>query len=800
MNSMIEKWRAHVRNGEADAANVMFETITGVFDDRGALLKRAVAEHQTTYTKTQTQLAVARDALAAEKDRHDLQVRQLVNALQKTGSNQATAARQEKLVAVENSLAEKQIEVSQLGSRSERLSALTHGLQDDHEVSVTKYCDLLVEKCGYESETSAKYQAEVKALGAKCSTYDQKLADAEDEYAHESGLLKERNQEVESELANMRLELEDSQAVQMALQQDLDGKVLTLQRDAQENELHMADQSAKLNRVTQEFQAKLSQQSAELEATNTDHRETVQKLKSELRQKDSAIDMLQAEKETIVSELSTKVDAGEAEAAVELRANLRAEEVRSEGIALERDQLRQQLAEQEALYAEAKNEFLAMTGDLKRIIAQKDTTYGMLLAEKDEEQAAVVAQLEKARARMNEKETDNAAALSQVETELHNKARKLSSELDTQVEQNARLAAEAGELREQATRQTATILELKAELERTEAGAARASAQIQSQGVLTNTRMDESERTIAALRQETADKSAALAQLRDDYDDTVQATDDRIAALENAQLELQTRHEKELDQAISQLETQLQDAETRVLEQEQMIGALKASLASDTGYADSRGEIDRMNTMHAAETARLNAEIAQLHSTLEVAMAKLKVAEENSGAFPELVENPERDLLRRQLDTLAKPIRAMGRQSPGPSTRRNDGADVDLLAYIETAVDTPQDVLLTRFNCKGFLSRLAGKHWQDRWMVFDLKQKTIAWYTDEREMKISVKGTINMIDIVMVESRDGFEFELVSKKRSIFLRAPTPEAKICWELCFNAIAKTAKKINQESVA
>ena len=40
----------------------------------------------------------------------------------------------------------------------------------------------------------------------------------------------------------------------------------------------------------------------------------------------------------------------------------------------------------------------------------------------------------------------------------------------------------------------------------------------------------------------------------------------------------------------------------------------------------------------------------------------------------------------------------------------------------------------------------------------------------------------------------------VSKKRSIFLRAPTPEAKICWELCFNAIAKTAKKINQESVA
>ena len=37
----------------------------------------------------------------------------------------------------------------------------------------------------------------------------------------------------------------------------------------------------------------------------------------------------------------------------------------------------------------------------------------------------------------------------------------------------------------------------------------------------------------------------------------------------------------------------------------------------------------------------------------------------------------------------------------------------------------------------------------------------VSRYTDDREMKISLKTTLNMIDIQMVESREGFEFELV---------------------------------------
>lgn len=75
-------------------------------------------------------------------------------------------------------------------------------------------------------------------------------------------------------------------------------------------------------------------------------------------------------------------------------------------------------------------------------------------------------------------------------------------------------------------------------------------------------------------------------------------------------------------------------------------------------------------------------------------MAKLKVAEQSMPVAQSAPADPEQASLRRQLATLAKPIRAMGRQAPGPSVRRNDGADVDLQAYIETAIDTPTDVVV----------------------------------------------------------------------------------------------------------
>ena len=46
-----------------------------------------------------------------------------------------------------------------------------------------------------------------------------------------------------------------------------------------------------------------------------------------------------------------------------------------------------------------------------------------------------------------------------------------------------------------------------------------------------------------------------------------------------------------------------------------------------------------------------------------------------------------------------------------------------------------------------------------------------------------------MIEVLAIEQTEGGGFEIVTKKRSHYLIAPTPEATACWELCLGAVAK-----------
>jgi hypothetical protein len=203
----------------------------------------------------------------------------------------------------------------------------------------------------------------------------------------------------------------------------------------------------------------------------------------------------------------------------------------------------------------------------------------------------------------------------------------------------------------------------------------------------------------------------------------------------------------------------------------------------------NRQEAERDASMSEAEIARLDSEVQQLQAALAVAEAGQQ--EEDHEDDPPLPLSPSEDAMQHDLATLRKPIRLMGRQPTGPSSRRNDGADVDLVAFVSTLLPRiPDDILVNRYTCKGFLSKLAGnKHWQDRWIVFDLRSKTILWYVDDRELKISHKGSIPMMEVMAIEQTEGGGFEIVTKRRSHYLIAPTPEATACWELCLGAIAK-----------
>lgn len=121
--------------------------------------------------------------------------------------------------------------------------------------------------------------------------------------------------------------------------------------------------------------------------------------------------------------------------------------------------------------------------------------------------------------------------------------------------------------------------------------------------MLSGTKVGESERAIIALRQENADKTAALETARGDMEIAIQTAEEQVGVLEAEQLEQQTRHEKDIANAKSSLENSLNTAETRLLEQEKMISVLKSSMSNENGAADAREEIERMAQAHDVRTA-----------------------------------------------------------------------------------------------------------------------------------------------------------------------------------------------------
>lgn len=81
--------------------------------------------------------------------------------------------------------------------------------------------------------------------------------------------------------------------------------------------------------------------------------------------------------------------------------------------------------------------------------------------------------------------------------------------------------------------------------------------------------------------------------------------------------------------------------------------------------------------------------------------------------------------------------------------------------------------------------------------MFDLETKTLAWYVDNREMRVSVKGTIPLQDVTKIilppspEPAGSHSFLVATARRSYHLRATTPATKRAWIQVIGAIAAGA---------
>lgn len=150
---------------------------------------------------------------------------------------------------------------------------------------------------------------------------------------------------------------------------------------------------------------------------------------------------------------------------------------------------------------------------------------------------------------------------------------------------------------------------------------------------------------------------------------------------------------------------------------------------------------------------------------------------------------------RRNFMKLKKSIVAMARKRPGNSTP-GEGAHVDLHNYITMVKGEegiPHEMRFDRFKCKSYLVKVGATVEQRRWVVLDLQQKTLSWYVDDRELRISRKGQFALADMVKVvdpgnkDTQMTRAFMIGITNRTYTFIAETVEVKHCWMQVFMCI-------------
>ena len=137
----------------------------------------------------------------------------------------------------------------------------------------------------------------------------------------------------------------------------------------------------------------------------------------------------------------------------------------------------------------------------------------------------------------------------------------------------------------------------------------------------------------------------------------------------------------------------------------------------------------------------------------------------------------------------------MAQKRPNESTP-GEGAHVDLLNYmtlVKGEEGIPHDIRIDRFTCKSYMIKLAANVEQRRWIVLDLQQKTLSWYVDNRQLRISRKGQFALADVTKVVDPGGQgtvqprAFMVGVPKRTYTFIAESLMQKECWLQVFRCI-------------
>lgn len=310
---------------------------------------------------------------------------------------------------------------------------------------------------------------------------------------------------------------------------------------------------------------------------------------------------------------------------------------------------------------------------------------------------------------------------------------------------------------------------------------------------------DEARRLLEQAEGRSADRERADAEQRSKLDRDVKELQAKLAnandainrARQDAQRGLRSQ-QKELEDQIAALERTIRQRDQERLNMEQQLlrahggvkkmadhvedgeQALKDVTAERNRMAD---ELDQIRIREARERERHMQMHSQTVKSLESRLALQTEAQ------------------MRNFEKMKKAIVAMASKRPGNSTP-GEGAHVDLLNYmtiINGEGGLPHNVRINRFTCKSYLVKLAASVEQRRWIVLDLQLKTLSWFVDNRELRISRKGQFALADIDKVvdpgtkNTPQPRAFMIGIPKRTYTFIAESLEMKECWLQIFRCI-------------
>ena len=370
----------------------LFRELCGVVNARAGLLRTACDEAAAAAKQVEQAHQASRVEWEAQLAKREQCSRQLISAA--TGASSPTKSADLRTGAAIGNVDMQRFKLRGLDDAVEAARAdldLEQQRSDNHTEHGRELRAMRDEVEAYASKIvqdrlEAAAVAEAAAAAAAAAAEAKRAAEAEqlsreaDDSARElasvkaaMGVKEEAIARLEAELEAQRVAATDQEAAaRQELQRvrtrasDLDGELDALRSKAA-SELGTAQADGR--RQVLELEGRLAERTREASEAQSEGR----KLRSEL-------EAMEAAKRALSTELQFKVDAGEAEAAVQLRMELQAEKLKHESTRTELGEAENDSASLRSTLATVRSEYAKMSEELRRIMAEQEASFKKLLA------------------------------------------------------------------------------------------------------------------------------------------------------------------------------------------------------------------------------------------------------------------------------------------------------------------------------------------------------------------------------------------------------------------------------------